>query len=144
MKGDGSVPEWADLLGYCVVSRSSALNVSADTNVSWNQETDDPGNWHLNATNPQRITPGVAGVYIFWSMCHATSGDLMRVKIMLNNTTAIGAMRGGNVGGYEAWVTALSYPVALGATDYANVLCDCNGLTGSLQTDSFFAAMRIR
>lgn len=141
--------EFVPLLAKCVVNRSSTMTVgSGDTSITWNAEISDDLAWHSTVSNTNQIKPGVAGDYLATAMIHCSAGasDMLRVRILLNNTTVIGASRGGFTGGgaIENYVNAVSYVVTLGATDYINVTADNNGGNTTLQTDSFFQVLRIQ
>lgn len=139
--------EFVPLLAKCVVSRSTTMTIgSSETSVLWNQEISDTYAWHNNASNTERITPGVAGDYIAVVMIHVNGGssDLLKVRIYSNNTDLIGAGRSQVSTGFENYVNVASYVVALGATDYINITADNNGGNTTMQTDSFFQLLRIR
>lgn len=143
MNGGATAPAWASVLAYCEVSRSSVFAVQTDTVINWNSEIyDDPG-WHSPVTNPERITPGVAGTYMAFAHIHVVAADLCKAMIKLNNTTLLGAARVPG-GGYEAFLSPHSRAIEMSNTDYVNVVVDDNGVSANMSTDSWFQLVRIQ
>jgi hypothetical protein len=51
---------------YCELMRATdqSFGTGVFASVDWNSDIRDPRNWHDNATNPHRVTPGEAGMYL--------------------------------------------------------------------------------
>jgi len=69
LKVASGLPSWATLLEKCSVYKTSnqsySTGVAAD--VTFDSEVVDDGNWHNPASNPERITVAVAGLYVAWA-----------------------------------------------------------------------------
>jgi|SRR5215471_1582865 len=93
---DANVPKYGDATdpNYCRVYRSLTTSVpNAGTAVlTWDQESWNPTGMHSIATNPTRVTIGVAGKYLIVASVGFTSNatGYRQTVIQINGSTALG------------------------------------------------------
>lgn len=110
----------------CRVYRSSAQSLTNDTVtlIDFNAETSDGPGWHSNTTNPSRVTPTIAGLYlIVGGISFAANGTGSRdVTIWRNGTGGSPVASQGRGAAVTAtysvnWTVTGVFP-ANGTTDY--------------------------
>lgn len=129
------------------LTANQSIPNAAFTNVAWSAEVRDARGWHDNSVNPERVSPGVAGVYAvtFVSNWALSSTGIRRIRILRNGAQVVGFSAQDAVT-FGVSTNTLSAEVYLGATEYvtANVWQNSGG---ALDLDSALArltAVRVR
>lgn len=124
-------------------------NKGSGYNIEWNTEVYDDENWHNNAVNNTRITPGIAGRY--QAFCAVTVGahgadTNYWLTIGLSGVTVLVIEQKGIIDtGTGVWLSASTFPFSMSSTDYIEVSVNWDGGGNkNLAMESYgFSLMRV-
>jgi hypothetical protein len=103
----------------CVLENTSiTMTDGVNGVVPFTSEVTDPYGWHSNSVNTSRITPNIAGTYLFTICVNNVSGGTRALMRVLKNGLALTVPIQVDTPGTIDDFTLSGYAVANGTTDY--------------------------
>lgn len=122
-------------------------STSSGTPIAFNNEDYDDGGWHDTVTNNSRITPNVAGRFLFvFNLIGTLSGNATYdVVIRKNGSTNIARINSSDATSQPSNFSLSAIDTANGTTDYYEVMFTSAGFTmNNGTTGTRFQAIRLR
>ena len=131
-------------LPLCVLENTAVtLTDTVNTEIPFTSELTDPYGWHSNSVNTTRITPNIAGTYLF-TMCinNVSTGTTRALTGLFKNGAATSVPIFMDTPGTLDDFTVSGYATANGTTDYFEMRATVVGATKT-GVRAQFSAQRI-
>jgi hypothetical protein len=118
------------------------LTDGVNTDIAFTSEVVDPYGWHSNSVNTSRITPNIAGTYLFTLVINNVSGTTRALTGLFKNGAATNVPIFMDTPGTIDDFTVSGYATANGTTDYFDMRALVTGATKT-GVRAQFSAQRI-